>query len=270
MKKTSNLCITNLKCDKLIYITSKMRKGSKYFIVLNEIDSTNNYANHLIVAGQAIHGTAVLAHYQQQGRGQQGNQWESAPGLNMLASFIFMPDFLPPERQFYLSKIASLALTDWLSQHVDHVKVKWPNDIYVGDRKIAGMLIETSVMGNNLQSAVAGIGLNLNQLNFSPSLPNPVSLKQLTGIDYNVEEVALQFWDLLMEWYLKLEQDRTVLIDEAYVNNLYRMNMWAEYIKDKQSIEARIAGVDAWGQLILEKRSGERIICAFKEITFVI
>jgi BirA family transcriptional regulator, biotin operon repressor / biotin---[acetyl-CoA-carboxylase] ligase len=247
-----------------------MRKGSKYFIVLNDIDSTNNYANHLIRAGQAIHGTAVLAHYQQQGRGQQGNHWESAPGLNMLASFVFMPLFLPPEKQFYLSKIASLALSEWLSQHVDHVKVKWPNDIYVGDRKIAGMLIETSVMGNNLQSVVAGIGLNLNQLNFSPILPNPVSLKQLTGTDYNVEKVALQLWDLLMEWYLKLNQGMTVLIDEAYVNNLYRMNVWAEYIKDGHIIEARIEGVNEWGQLILEKRSGERIVCAFKEIAFVI
>jgi len=247
-----------------------MRKGSKYFIILNDLDSTNNYANHLILAGQAINGTAVLAHYQHQGRGQRGNQWESAPGLNMLASFIFMPVFLPPERQFYLSKIASLALTEWLSQHVSDVRVKWPNDIYVGDRKIAGMLIETSVMGNNLQSAVAGIGLNLNQLIFTPSIPNPVSLKQLTGIDYHVEDVALQIWELLMEWYLKLERGMIVLIDEAYVNNLYRMNVWAEYIKDRQRIEARIAGVDAWGRLILEKRSGERIVCAFKEISFVI
>jgi BirA family transcriptional regulator, biotin operon repressor / biotin---[acetyl-CoA-carboxylase] ligase len=247
-----------------------MRKGSNIFIILNDIDSTNNYANHLIHAGQAVNGTAVLAHYQHQGRGQQGNHWESAAGLNMLASIVLMPFFLPPEKQFYLSKIASLALTEWLSTIVQQVTVKWPNDIYVGDSKIAGMLIETSVMGNNLHSAVAGIGLNLNQVTFSPSLPNPVSLKQLTGLDYDVEDVALQIWERCMAWYAKLEQGMTKMIDEAYVNNLYRMNVWAEYIKDNQLFEARIAGVDAWGQLILERRSGENIVCAFKEIAFVI
>ncbi len=247
-----------------------MRKGSNIFIVLNDVDSTNNYANHLIHAGQAVHGTAVLAHYQHQGRGQQGNQWESAAGLNMLASIVFKPSFIPPERQFYLSKITSLALTEWLSTCVDLVKVKWPNDMYVGDKKIAGMLIETSVMGNILDSAVAGIGLNLNQVTFSPSLPNPVSLKQLTGTDYDVEDVAERLWATIMDWYAKLEQGMTTLIDEAYVNNLYRMNVWAEYIKDTKVFEARIAGVDAWGQLILETRSGKKIVCAFKEITFVI
>jgi BirA family transcriptional regulator, biotin operon repressor / biotin---[acetyl-CoA-carboxylase] ligase len=247
-----------------------MRKGSNIFIVLNDLDSTNNYANHLIHTGMAVNGTAVLAHYQHKGRGQKGNHWESAAGLNVLASIVLMPFFLPPERQFYISKIASLALTEWLSAIVNQVKVKWPNDIYVGDKKIAGMLIETSVMGNTLHSAVAGIGLNLNQVKFSTSLPNPVSLKQLTGIDYDVEDVALKIWETIMGWYAKLEQGMTSLIDEAYVNNLYRMNVWAEFIKDNQIFEARIAGVDAWGQLILEKRSGESIVCAFKEIAFVI
>jgi BirA family transcriptional regulator, biotin operon repressor / biotin---[acetyl-CoA-carboxylase] ligase len=264
------LSITNLESDKLIYFTLNMRKGSKYFIVLNDLDSTNNYANHLISEGQAVNGTAVLAHYQHKGRGQQGNFWESDPGLNMLVSFIFLPVFLPPEKQFYLSKIASLSLAEWLLQHVRDVKVKWPNDIYVGDGKVAGMLIETSVMGSNLHSAVAGIGLNLNQLNFNPMLPNPVSLKQLTGIDYNVEDVAQEVWELAMSWYAKLERGMTDLIDEAYVNNLYRMNVWAQFSKDGQRMKARITGVDAWGQLILEKRSGERIVCAFKEIAFVI
>lgn len=247
-----------------------MRKGSKNFIVLDEIDSTNNYANHLIQAGNAENGTVVLSYYQHQGKGQAGNNWESARELNMLISLVLFPSFLPPANQFFISMITSNALADWINQKIKNVKVKWPNDIYVADRKIAGILIETAVQGNMLQSAVVGIGLNLNQEDFSPGLPNPVSLKQLTGDDYNVEDVALQVSELVMKWYEKLEYGLGDLITEVYVNYLYRWNEWALYIRNGLTFKARITGIDMYGRLILETSSGESLICSFKEISFVI
>lgn len=264
------MCVTNLTIDKLMHFTANMVQGSKNFIVLNEVDSTNNYANHMIGAGNAENGTVVLSRYQLQGRGQAGNHWESSRGLNMLISLVLFPGFLPPENQFFISMIASNAIVSWLQEYIKNVKVKWPNDIYVENRKIAGMLIETSVQGNDIHSSIIGIGLNLNQVTFSPGIPNPVSLKMLTGIDYDVEDVALNVRKHILKWYEILEKGDVSLIDGFYVNHLYRNNEWAGYIYDGQRIEARITGIDDYGRLILETRQGDSIICSFKEIVFEI
>lgn len=248
----------------------KMQTENRNTVVLSETDSTNNYANRLIAAGTAEEGAVVLSHFQKQGRGQRGNSWESAPGENMLASIILFPKFLPAGNQFYLSKITSLALADWLKQKVDDVSIKWPNDIYVGKQKIAGILIETSIQGNYFHSAVIGIGLNLNQLDFSKALPNPVSLKKLTGIGLDPEETACEVRDVLMGWYQKLEAGFTGEIDVRYLENLFRINEWAQFRKDEKLLEARIAGIGEFGQLLLEDRAGIQSSYMFKEIEFVL
>src|SRR6056297_1151384 len=133
-----------------------MRNEHTNIIVLTETDSTNNYAMRLIARERVPDLTVVLSYYQQTGRGQQGNRWESAPAKNLLASIIVYPDFLPPSGQFYLSKIVSLAIAEWLQGEVSGVAIKWPNDIYIYNGKIGGILIETSVQGDSLQSAVMG------------------------------------------------------------------------------------------------------------------
>ncbi|MBW6534641.1 MAG: biotin--[acetyl-CoA-carboxylase] ligase [Mariniphaga sp.] len=247
-----------------------MQAENKNLIVLNETDSTNNYANGLITDGKALNGSVVLSHYQKNGRGQRGNTWESAPGKNLLTSIVLFPAFLPPGKQFYLSKITSLALVDLLRDHTQEVSVKWPNDIFVKKRKIAGILIETSILGNQFHSAVAGIGLNLNQIKFSPELPNPVSLKLITGKDFKVKEMALQLREILMKWYQKLETGCIAEIDETYHENLFRINEWAVFKKNDKSFEARILGTGEFGQLILEDRSGKQSAYMFKEVEFVI
>jgi BirA family transcriptional regulator, biotin operon repressor / biotin---[acetyl-CoA-carboxylase] ligase len=137
-----------------------MNLTNKNFIFLNEVESTNNYANQLVLSKAAEHGTVVLAQYQKKGRGQQGNFWESEFGKNMLASFIIFPQFLIAAKQFYISKIVSLALVDFLKTETNEVSVKWPNDIYIQNKKIAGILIENSVKGVNVSSSIIGIGLN--------------------------------------------------------------------------------------------------------------
>lgn len=239
-------------------------------IILSETDSTNNYANRLIDEGKAVNGSFVLTQYQNNGRGQRGNTWESAPGENLLASFVFFPAFLSPAKQFYISKITSLALVDLLRENIYNVTVKWPNDIYVGTSKIAGILIETSILGNQFHSAVAGIGLNLNQEKFSDELPNPVSLKLLTGKSSDVMETAFKLRGILMNWYKKLEAGQMSEIDSAYHKNLFRISEWALFQKNEMRFEARILGTGEYGQLILEDRSGIQSSYMFKEIEFVI
>ncbi len=247
-----------------------MSKGLNNFIVLDVIDSTNNYANHMISAGTAGNGTVVLAHFQNDGRGQRENHWESAPGENILTSFIVFPTFLEPSNQFYLSKIASLAIVEWLSAKTTEVSIKWPNDIYVGLKKIAGILIETSVMGNTLYSAVVGTGINLNQTEFSASLPNPVSLKLITGSEFEVVDSARELHNVFLRLYKELQAGAFEKIDTDYFNKLFRRNEWSWFREKGELLEARIIGIGEYGQLLLEDRTSKINYYFFKQIEFVI
>jgi len=247
-----------------------MNLTNKNFILLTEVESTNNYANQLVLSKAAEHGTVVLAQHQKKGRGQQGNFWESEFGKNMLASFIVFPQFLNAAKQFYLSKIVSLALIDFLKTETNEVSVKWPNDIYIQNKKIAGILIENSIKGVNVSSSVIGIGLNLNQEKFISDAPNPVSLKQISGKEYIVETVAEQIIECLFIWYEKLQSGYFTEIDTNYYNQLFRANEWALFAKQGIQFEAKISGIGEFGQLILEERNSVFSEYMFKEVEFVI
>jgi BirA family biotin operon repressor/biotin-[acetyl-CoA-carboxylase] ligase len=247
-----------------------MNLTNKNFIFLNEVESTNNYANQLVLSKAAEHGTVVLAQHQKKGRGQQGNFWESEFGKNMLASFIVFPQFLIAAKQFYLSKIVSLALVDFLKTETNEVAIKWPNDIYIQNKKIAGILIENSVKGVNVSSAIIGIGLNLNQEKFISDAPNPVSLKLITSKDYIAETVARQISEYFFIWYEKLQAEYFNEIDTNYYNQLFRANEWALFTKQGIQFEAKISGIGEFGQLILEERTGVFSEYMFKEVEFVI
>jgi BirA family biotin operon repressor/biotin-[acetyl-CoA-carboxylase] ligase len=247
-----------------------MNNSGKNRIVLNEVESTNNYANHLIVSKEAEEGTVVLAHYQKKGRGQRGNYWESEAKMNLLASIILFPEFLPAEKQFFISKIVSLAICEFLTTKTGDVTIKWPNDIYVGNKKIAGILIENAVKGKCLFSSVLGIGLNLNQEVFVSDTPNPVSLKQLTGGTYNIEQVLDEICILISAGYEKLKSGDFGTINSDYFSNLFRKETWSKYKKGETEFEARIKGIGEYGQLILEERNGNISAFMFKEVEFVI
>ncbi len=237
-------------------------------IFLDEVDSTNNYAKQLVSDG-AANGTVVLAHFQTRGKGQPGNFWESEAGKNLLTSIILHPDFLEAGKQFLISKIVSLSLVDLLTPEVNDVSIKWPNDMYIGSRKVAGILIENSIKGSTLDSSIIGIGLNLNQLVFHSKAPNPVSLLQLNGKIYDAQEMLKGFFQYFEKWYRLLEAGKFQQIDEAYLGKLFGFNQWRNFRKDKQLFEARICGIGEFGQLQLEDRSGKITEYMFKEVEYI-
>ncbi len=243
---------------------------NKNIIFLTEVESTNNYANHLVLSKAAEHGTVVLAQYQKKGKGQHGNSWESEAGKNLLASIILFPNFLQAAKQFYLSKIASLALVDFLKSETSGISIKWPNDIYIQDKKVAGILIENALKGQNLSSSIIGIGLNLNQELFVSDAPNPVSLKQVTGKVYDMELAVELILEKINNWYRKLENGGFEEINTAYFNQLFRVNEWSMFAKKGISFEAKISGIGEFGQLILEERNRSVSEYMFKEVEFLI
>jgi BirA family transcriptional regulator, biotin operon repressor / biotin---[acetyl-CoA-carboxylase] ligase len=246
-----------------------MNNNAKIRFILNEIDSTNNYANSLIMSKAAEEGTVVLAYNQLSGRGQQGNRWESESGKNLLASLVLFPEFLPVTQQFQISKLVSLGICEFLSSETENISIKWPNDIYIGNKKICGVLIENAVKGQNLLSVVAGIGLNLNQEIFYSDAPNPVSLKQVTGKEYDIIEVACKIKSQIMDWYVKLRNGNSEEIDKAYLSRLYRLNNWANYKTNELVFEGKITGTGEFGKLFIKRRNGEISSFLFKEVEFV-
>lgn len=249
-----------------------MNKTDKNTIILEVTDSSNNYAKQLIAAKKATHGTVVLTYCQKAGKGHAGNHWESEAKKNLLMSLVLFPEFLPAEKQFYLSKLISLGIVDLLNEEIpdELVKIKWPNDIYVDDRKLAGILIENSVSGHYMHSSVVGVGLNLNQMNFSNEIPNPVSLKQLTGKSYSIGEMVDRLQEKFYYWYAHLELQQITAIDIAYFSKLYRKNKWSRFRKNNLEFDARINGIGEYGQLILEEKNGRLSEYQFKEIEFII
>ncbi|MCG6186611.1 biotin--[acetyl-CoA-carboxylase] ligase [Maribellus maritimus] len=246
-----------------------MNFSDKNYIVLNAVESTNNYANQLIMSKQAVEGTVVLTYFQEKGRGQRGNYWESERGKNLLTSIILFPGFLPAERQFAISKIVSLALYDFLNSETSDVSIKWPNDLYLGSRKIAGILIENGVKGRNIFSSVLGIGLNLNQKEFVSDAQNPVSLQQITGEEYNIHEVLDEVVELIFKWYQKLEEGDFEYIDFMYLDRLFRKNIWSTFKDGDGEFEAKIIGIGEFGQLILKRQNGKLSEYMFKEVEYI-
>ncbi len=236
-------------------------------IRLGEVTSTNDYAGKLLKL-ESVHGTVVVAQHQTQGRGQRGNSWESKPGENLLFSIILKPTFLKVQRQFLISKVAALAVCDTVSQVIPHVTIKWPNDIYTGNDKIAGILIENSFSSEYLDTTIVGIGLNVNQRYFSEDLPNPTSLLNKTGQEFNNDFLLANICKAFEVRYEQLKRGESHAINAEYFNRLFRNQGYSQYTSHGENFMARIFGVRDSGELVLETPEGTQREFAFKEVCF--
>lgn len=243
----------------------------KNLLELEATESTNTYAKELIANSEPIEGTAVVAYAQTLGRGQMGNNWQSEPGKNLTVSYILYPVFLTPDKQFYLNMAVSLAVKECCEVYLkgEEVEIKWPNDIYYRNRKLAGILIENTISGSQLSASVVGVGLNVNQTEFDPALPNPGSLKEETGKDLVVTEVMACLSSYLEKYYLQLRQLHFNFLDRAYTDALYRYQQTHEFKKGEQLFKGEINGVTKDGKLIIHS-NGKELRFAFKEVEFVI
>lgn len=215
------------------------------------------------------HADIIWAEHQSDGRGQRGNKWQSGEGKNLTFSMVVEPHFLPATEQFRLLEVISLALVATLIEFGIEARIKWTNDIYVGDKKIAGVLIEHNYAGNNLSRTIIGIGLNINQDLFNPELPNPVSMRQITGIEYNRGDILKLFYKKFTSLYIDLERGNCDRLEKEYVANMYRLMAAHPFrFPDGTITEAIIEGVRPTGELILRHTDGTRGEYLFKEIEF--
>lgn len=239
-------------------------------IYLKSVDSTNNYLKKKLLDKNPDDGLLVFVDKQVSGRGQRENSWESEAGKNLLLSFIVYPTFIKADKQFILSKAISLAIADFISQYADNVSIKWPNDIYVSNQKIAGVLIENTIKGSEISSSIIGIGININQISFSNKIPKPVSLTMLTKKKYSINELLNILIGKINIWYNKLLLGEIKSIDNLYAKKLFRLEQMHNYIIDGATIKAKITGVDKDGKLMIKTESDEIKSFAFKEIKYCI
>lgn len=228
------------------------------FVELESVDSTNNYAMALAKTGKAGHGTLVFAHDQRAGKGQRGRNWESTPGENIVLSAVLEPVAFPPSAAFGLSAAVALACHDLFSRYAgpESVTIKWPNDIYWNDRKAGGILIENQFKGMQWILAIAGMGININQVVFGVAARTPVSLRQISGRTFDVPALARELGDFLDRRYSEWEAGGVQI--EAYNRVLYRRGQEVQLKKDNAVFRTKVEGVSPRGELVtrdvLERR----------------
>ncbi len=235
------------------------------------LDSTNQYAIKLLKESSPAEGTIIITYDQYAGKGQARNKWESAPHKNLTFTTILYPKFLPARKQFLLNQVISLSVFDTLQKYIDKgLSIKWPNDIYVFDKKITGILIQNSLQGSTLQSAIIGVGLNVNQKQFISDAPNPTSMALETGKILDLAIILTTFCQQLEQNYLQLKTNQTPQIQERYLNHLFRFKETAFYRRlDGSIFKGQIKGVTDIGKLIIETVHGAEEF-AFKEVKYIL
>lgn len=245
--------------------------GSK-IIYLDRVSSTNAFVLKGMKEHSFTEGCLVVAHDQYAGRGMDVNTWESEPGKNLTLSIVLYPGFLPLENQFMLNKVTSLGLYDFANQLPvgDPVKIKWPNDLYIGDRKAAGILINNMILGSSIISTVVGIGFNINQEVFFSGAPNPVSLKNVTGMEFSLNRCLTDLCHYLDKRYRDLRLGDFKRLNDDYLHCQYRSGGYYPFRYKGKRLLARIETVDDIGRLVVRTSVGDEIRCDQKEIAYII
>lgn len=242
-------------------------------VYVDEADSTNN----MLAKSESDfeHGTALVAHRQTAGKGQRGNHWESEPWKNLTFSILLRPKAILASHQFELLQVVAISIVKVLRSQLDtdEIYIKWPNDIYYRDRKLCGILIENALSGPGIERSIVGIGINVNQDRFLSDAPNPVSMKQIAGHDFDLDNLLEYFVTQVVSDFDKYEST----LNSTKLAALYCFMMWRgegfwPYIDNitGKRIEARIAAVAPTGHITLADPDGKVHTYAFKEITAVL
>lgn len=247
------------------------QKDGKVIVRLDEVLSTNAELKRLQKENPLPEHSMVMTEFQTAGRGQAGNSWYSGKGNNLLLSFLLYPHAVKAKDQFIISQIVSLAIKRVLDNYITNVTIKWPNDIYWNDRKIAGILIENSLIGQDIDHTVVGVGLNVNEKNFPSGLPNPTSLKEITGCEFDKEVLLTLLQYEFLKLYHSMERGEKAPIERNYMQHLYHSDGPYWYIDKDERFKATIKRVLSSGHLVLATFPDERErTYSFKEVSFEI
>lgn len=231
--------------------------------------STNTYARQLIEANRPEHGTVITSAFQYSGRGQGIHQWESETGKNLLCSYIFYPH-ISVNQLFLLNKMIACAVHQCMEKltGVSELKIKWPNDILIHNRKISGMLVETGIKGEEINYCIAGIGININQEIFGEYHPEAISVKILSGEQTELELVLGILNKSLTDWYEKLKENQEE-VNDYFSSKLYLMGQEADYTIQGNRVSATITGADNEGRLLLKTGDGKFLKLKHGEFQYV-
>lgn len=232
--------------------------------------STNDLLRETIENSFQAEGAVLFTSHQTAGRGQIGTKWHSQPGDSLTFSIWLRPKFLHPTRLFLLNMAISNAVIQFMRQYISpESRIKWPNDLYIGNKKSGGILIENTLNQHQITGSIVGIGTNLNQTEFPMELPNPVSWKQTTGNSYQPKEVLQKLLPYLDAWYHLLRVEAHQKIKEEYTRYLLGVNTLLNYEDATGIFQGTIHGVDDTGCLMLTKETGEHCKYRLKEIRFL-
>jgi BirA family biotin operon repressor/biotin-[acetyl-CoA-carboxylase] ligase len=216
----------------------------------NSIDSTNEVAKNMLSKSKPSSGTAIIADFQTKGKGQQTNIWESDAGKNLLCSIIIIQD-IPVDDYFYLNKIVSISIVEALDKFLpdDTIEIKWPNDILVNQKKIAGILIENSINNSLIQNSIIGMGINLNQIDFN--CPTATSAIKYTNTEIDIPLFTKTLFESIDNWYQNYLNKKFYLIDSIYLKLLYGVKNNFHYSKDEILYEGKILSINKDGSIVL-------------------
>lgn len=246
-------------------------KSDRLIVRLDETSSTNAELKLLQQKSPLDDGSVVMTEYQTAGRGQAGNSWYSSKGKNLLFSYLLYPHSVKAKDQFIISRIVSLALIKVLDKYLDNVTIKWPNDIYWNNKKIAGILIENSLMGDHIDYTIIGIGLNVNEDKFPQHLPNPVSMKLIAGSEFERDKLLTLLEYEFQDLYQAMERGEIAAIEQQYMDRMYHKDSPFCFTDNNGCFKATIERVLPSGHLVLiTYPDKEERIYAFKEVAFVV
>lgn len=239
----------------------------------DSIGSTNTYLRELNGGDPEYDYEVAVADFQTAGRGQKGNIWESEQGKNLLFSILAHPRNIKVQEQFYISEAIALAVSDSViaaigPEYASGVSVKWSNDVYWKDFKMAGILIENTLQGDRILDTVAGVGLDVNQEVFLSDAPNPISLKNITGREFDRDTILSDIVQRFIGYMERTKQNRPE-VDRLYRERLYRREGYHKFRDENGIFEARIEGIRPDGCLMLQTPSGEHRVYEFKQVQFV-